>query len=98
MVEAEKFNVEGWLEEQNSARRGTNLHAASAARELLEKYSKIHTMIAEKKLFGVPMPQTQGPGYEKPKQYLAIRFALTNLTQEEVRERIGKLHKRRLSC
>jgi hypothetical protein len=47
---------------------------ATNAREQFNKYQKVHQLIAEKKLFGVPLPQTQGPDYEKPKEYLSIAW------------------------
>jgi hypothetical protein len=92
---AREFDVESWFRKNFKERNATVLRVATNAREQFNKYQKVHQLIAEKKLFGVPLPQTQGPDYEKPKEYLSIAFALSNLSFDEVQGRIGRLHERK---
>lgn len=93
--DARKFDVEGWLQKKVAERKQTDLNVSATAREQLDKYLKIRNLIVSKKLFGIPLAQTQGPAYERPKEYLAIAFAMTNLSFEEVEDRVNKLHQRK---
>ncbi|PMD14614.1 hypothetical protein NA56DRAFT_710681 [Hyaloscypha hepaticicola] len=90
-----RFDVESWFQQKFEETQAGDLRISAAARAQIQKYHKVHQLIAEKKLVGVPLPTTQRPDYEKPQEYLAIAFASSNLSLNEVQDLINRLHDRR---
>ena len=89
--EALGYDTKMWLERTSTGMMSLNTNSPNRSKtvqDLLQCYTKIHEYIMEVRLFDLSTRE-QGPGYAKPKEYLAIALAEADLTWEETKRRIN---------
>jgi hypothetical protein len=91
--EAIKYDTHKWIQDQSQSAMSLSANSPQKpglAQRKLDLYKKVYGYIMNVRLFDVATRE-QGPGYVKPKEYVAIAITEACLSLEEAQKRINEV-------
>jgi hypothetical protein len=88
--QVDQFDEHGWHGSQIEAKNGRSIERSKAAIDILKRFKTVRSWVFRLDIFDPPLPG-QGPSYDKPVAYLAVRLAQDSMPTQQIYEKLEDL-------